>query len=119
MVIGIGFGLMVPAMYTTFITYFVRRRVMMMALSGALQGIGAVGMPLFIQMLMDEYGFRGCMAILAALNLHVIFGMIALHPVEWHQKKVVKSRRCAQIVEESEPFLGTPTAVLVPGTSVW
>lgn len=56
----------------------------MMGLVGTLYGLGSVVLPVLIEKLKQEYGFRGCMAILAALNLHVLLGMIAMHPVEWH-----------------------------------
>lgn len=58
----------------------------MMGMAGILFGVGTVIQPMLIQKLMHEYGFRGCMAILAALNLHVLLVSIALHPVEWHFK---------------------------------
>lgn len=88
-VTGLGFGLVLPAMYTTFNQYFVQRRVMMMGMVGTLFGIGSVILPILIEKCMHEYGFRGCMAILGALNLHVLFGMIAMHPVKYHHKVLV------------------------------
>lgn len=118
MITGVGFGLVMPAMYTTFIKYFVKKRVMMMSLVGALQGIAAVGMPLFMEMLLKEYGFRGCMAILAALNLHVLLGTITLHPVEWHQDKSTKISRDESLVKESDTLLEPQTLIKSPN-SVW
>lgn len=61
----------------------------MIGLVASMTGVVSVGMPTFIETLMQLYGFRGCMAILAALNLHVLLGMVALLPVDWwHQKRV-------------------------------
>lgn len=44
--------------------------------------------PMLVQFLMDAYGFRGALAILTAINFHTIFGMLAMHPIEWHYRKV-------------------------------
>lgn len=89
-----------------------------MALAGALQGIGGVSLPLFMEMLMREYGFRGCMTILGAINLHVLFGVIVLHPVKWHQIKVARRHRTVPMVEESVPLFETPIP-LIAKKSVW
>jgi MCP family monocarboxylic acid transporter-like MFS transporter 9 len=86
---------MIPVAYTTFNAYFVEKRVLMMIQCQTLIGIGAVIFPLAFQQLMEIYGFRGCMAILAAVNSHTILGMLVMHPVEWHMKKV-------EIMEEHE-----------------
>lgn len=115
---GIGFGLVLPALYTTFNRYFVKRRVMMMGLVGTLHGVCGVGLPMLIELLMQEYGFRGCMAVLAALNLHVLFGMVAMHPVEWHQPR----RRDAsdlQVVVELDDLLDQPNETCLEQKSFW
>lgn len=85
---GGGFGLMIPVAYTTFNAYFVRRRVLMMSIAQALIGLGTMIYPILVQYLMQTYGFRGCIAVLAALNGHAILGMLVMHPIEWHQKRV-------------------------------
>ncbi|XP_055713264.1 monocarboxylate transporter 9 [Phlebotomus papatasi] len=85
---GIGFGLIIPSAYTTFNLYFEEKRVFMMSIAQTLIGLGSMIYPILIQWLMDNYGFRGCMAIMAALNGHAIVGMLVMHPVEWHMKKV-------------------------------
>lgn len=56
-----------------------------------------MGFPLMVQFLMERYGFRGTMAIIAAINSHAIFGMLVMQPVEWHYKIIEIP------VEESEP----------------
>lgn len=85
---GAGFGIIIPVAYTTFNAYFVTRRVLMMSIAQALIGLGTMIYPILVQFLMDKYGFRGSMAVLAALNGHAIFGMLVMHPVKWHQKRV-------------------------------
>lgn len=121
---GIGCGLVMPAMYTTFMLYFVKRRVMIMSMIGAIQCMAAVGLPVMIERLMHEFGFRGCMAILAALNLHVLLGMIALHPVEWHQKRRSGGelrRKVSEpmVEEETDQLLDVPSVVTAEKKTVW
>lgn len=77
---------MIPVAYTTFNSYFVSKRVMMMSIGQTLIGVGTMVYPILVQLLMNLYGFRGCMAILAAINAHAIFGMLVMHPVKWHLK---------------------------------
>lgn len=79
---------MVPVGYTSFNHYFVKRRVLTMSVTQALKGIVITSYPILSNILMNMYGFRGTLAIMAALNAHVIFGMLAMHPVDWHMKTV-------------------------------
>lgn len=58
----------------------------MMSVAQTLIGVGTMIYPILVQFLMDKYGFRGSMAILAAINGHAIVGMMAMHPIEWHYK---------------------------------
>uniref|UniRef100_A0A0A1WGI3 Monocarboxylate transporter 9 n=1 Tax=Zeugodacus cucurbitae TaxID=28588 RepID=A0A0A1WGI3_ZEUCU len=85
---GTGFGLIVPTSYTTFNNYFVKKRVMWMSFAQSLIGLGTMFYPVGMQMLMELYGFRGCLLVLAAINSHAILGMLLMQPVEWHMRKV-------------------------------
>lgn len=85
---GAGFGFMIPVAYTSFNHYFVKKRVVMMNVAQSLTGILTALYPFVVQFLMKEYGFRGTVAIIAAINAHTIFGMLVMHPVEWHYKTV-------------------------------
>ena len=58
----------------------------MMGITQALKGIGIMMFPLMVQFLMEKYGFRGTMAIIAAINAHATLGMLVMHPIEWHYK---------------------------------
>lgn len=60
----------------------------MMSVSQTLIGVITMIYPLLIHFLMNLYGYRGAMAVIAAVNAHVIFAMIAMHPIEWHYKVV-------------------------------
>lgn len=60
----------------------------MMSVTQSLIGLGSMIYPIFVQFLMDQYGFRATVAIIAACSAHAIWGMLVMHPVEWHCKKV-------------------------------
>lgn len=79
---------MIPVAYTTFNHYFIKKRVVMMSVAQTLIGIGTMVYPIMVSLLMDKYGFRGSMAVIAAINSHSIFGMLVMHPVNWHCKYV-------------------------------
>jgi MFS transporter, MCT family, solute carrier family 16 (monocarboxylic acid transporters), member 9 len=83
---GAGFGFMIPVAYTTFNLYFVERRVVFMSISQTLIGLGTMVYPIVIQWLIEKYGFRGCLAVLAAINGNAIVGMMVMHPIEWHMR---------------------------------
>lgn len=83
---GIGFGVMLAVSYTMFNRYFVRRRVTMMGLAQTLLGVGNMGLPVAVQWLHDQFGYRGCMAMVAALNAHVLVGMLVMQPVRRHER---------------------------------
>lgn len=87
-IVGAGFGFCIPVAYTTFNHYFVNKRVVMMSVAQSLIGIGTMVYPIIVQFLMDTYGFRGTMAVLAAINAHAILGMLVMHPIEWHYKYI-------------------------------
>lgn len=79
---------MIPVSYTTFNAYFVEKRVVMMSVAQTLIGLGTMFYPIFIQRSMDAFGFRGCMAVLAAINSHTLLAMLVMHPVQWHMRRV-------------------------------
>lgn len=83
---GLGLGLMIPVSYTTFNHYFVKKRIFAMSVAQALKGVIITSHPLLVKFLMNEYGFRGTVAMIAAINAHSILGMLAMHPIQWHYK---------------------------------
>ncbi|KAH8398043.1 hypothetical protein KR222_011561, partial [Zaprionus bogoriensis] len=93
---GVGFGLILPTAYTTFNNYFVKNRVMWMGFAQALIGVGSMLYPIGMQKLLEWYGFRGCLLIVAGINAHAVLGMLLMQPVEWHMRRV-------PIVEQEEP----------------
>lgn len=111
---GIGLGLMVPASFTSFNHYFVRRRTFAMAVTQMIIGVMAMLIPLAIQKLLEEYGFRGTQAIIAAFSLHAMLGMVMLQPVKYHVKK--KKRP----VTLSSDVIRRPSAdIVVHGNKRW
>lgn len=81
-------GLMIPTAYSTFNNYFIKRRVLIMSLAQALKGIGLTIYPVVVQYLVEKFGFRGAALIVSAIHAHTIFGMMIMHPVEWHVKEI-------------------------------
>lgn len=81
---------MIAASYSTFNAYFVRKRIMMMSVAQSIYGLGTMAYPLVVEYVMKEYGYRGFMAIRASIYGHVIFFMLAMHPVKWHMKKILR-----------------------------
>ncbi len=77
---------MIPVGYTTFNDYFVKKRVFAMSVAQALKGVIITSHPILVKILMNEYGFRGTVAMIAAINAHSILGMILMHPIKWHYK---------------------------------
>lgn len=85
---GFGMGLMVPSAYATFNEYFVKRRILMMSIVQSIIGVTLSIYPIMVQYLMNTFGFRGGLAMIAAINGHAILGMLAMHPVKWHYKVI-------------------------------
>lgn len=96
---GLGMGLLIPVSYTSFNSYFTKKKVLYLSLCKASIGFITMIYPLFIKYTMKEYGFRGTVAILCAISSHSIFGAIVLQPVQWHMVKRMKS--CEKIVCKS------------------
>lgn len=80
-----GFGIMIPITLTSFNNYFTEKRAAMMSIASIFIGFAAMAFPMAIEMMMAEYGFRGTLMLLFAMNLNVIPAMAIMHPVEWHQ----------------------------------
>ncbi|XP_034839123.1 monocarboxylate transporter 9-like [Maniola hyperantus] len=93
---GLGMGLLIPVSYTSFNSYFTRKKVLYLSLCKASIGMITMVYPLFIKFTITEYGFRGTLAILCAISAHSIFGALVMHPVQWHMVKRMKS--CEKIV---------------------
>lgn len=93
---GLGMGLLIPVSYTSFNSYFTKKKVLYISMCKASIGLITMLYPLFIKFTITEYGFRGTLAILCAISSHSIFGALVMHPVKWHMVKQPKP--CEKIV---------------------
>lgn len=85
---GVGFGLMTPISFAIFNSYFVKRRSLMMSIASTVMSLCFAIYPLLVNLSKSAYGLRGCLALIAAINMHTFFGMLVMHPLEWHSKRV-------------------------------
>lgn len=79
--------MIVPVAYTTFNAYLVKKRALMMNVTKAVIGLTTMCYPMFVECLMKQYGWRGALAVIAAVDAHVILAMLVMHPIEWHYRK--------------------------------
>ncbi|KAB0798757.1 hypothetical protein PPYR_06637 [Photinus pyralis] len=84
---GMGFGLMMPAVFTAFNRYFDTRRNAAMAMAQVLVAALNISFPFLATLSMDTFGFRGTVALISAYGLHCFPAMLSLQPVEWYMKK--------------------------------
>lgn len=81
---GIGFGLILPSTYTAFNYYFDEKKNLMMSVCQAVMVACTIGWPVLIKTFMENYGFRGTVALIATISLHSLAAAFTLQPVEWH-----------------------------------
>lgn len=79
---------MTPISFAKYNSYFVKRRSFMMSLGFTVLGLGLAVYPILAQFTKTVYGFRRCLALIAAVNMHTFLGMLVMHPLEWHAKRV-------------------------------
>ncbi|RVE51127.1 hypothetical protein evm_004270 [Chilo suppressalis] len=75
---GIGFGIMVPVLYSTLNFYFEKKRTTVMSACKAIQGITLMWYPQILKMMIANYGFRGTLLIISAISLHVFPGIAVM-----------------------------------------
>ncbi|CAH2092170.1 unnamed protein product [Euphydryas editha] len=84
---GAGFGVMIPVSFTAFNCYFTKKRTTMMSANQTMSSMASITFPILVTFLLSEYGFRWTLALIMAVDLHLVFAMIVMHPVEWHMIK--------------------------------
>ncbi|CAH3993255.1 unnamed protein product [Pieris brassicae] len=84
---GAGFGVMIPVSFTAFNCYFTKKRTAMMSANQTMSSMASITFPILVTFLLAEYGFRWTLALIMAIDLHLLFAMIVMHPVEWHMVK--------------------------------
>ncbi|KAM3968054.1 monocarboxylate transporter 1 [Aphomia sociella] len=93
---GAGFGVMVPVSFTAFNCYFTKKRTTMMSANQTMSSMASITFPMLVTFLLSEYGFRWTLALIMAVDLHLLFAMLVMHPVEWH---LVKSKEEVNEIE--------------------
>ncbi|XP_061706000.1 monocarboxylate transporter 6-like isoform X1 [Cydia pomonella] len=84
---GAGFGMMIPVSFTAFNCYFTKRRTAMMSANQTMSSIASITFPILVTYLLAEYGLQWTLALIMALDLHLVFAMLVMHPVQWHMIK--------------------------------
>ncbi|XP_004927807.1 monocarboxylate transporter 7 [Bombyx mori] len=84
---GAGFGVMIPVSFTAFNSYFTKKRTTMMSANQTMSSLASITFPMLVTYLLSEYGLRWTLALIMAIDLHLLFAMIVMHPVEWHLVK--------------------------------
>ncbi|VVC91667.1 unnamed protein product [Leptidea sinapis] len=84
---GAGFGVMIPVSFTAFNCYFTKKRTAMMSANQTMSSMASITFPLLVTVLLAEYGFKWTLALIMAVDLHLLFAMMVMHPVEWHMIK--------------------------------
>lgn len=81
---GAGFGAMIPVSFTAFNCYFTKKRIAMMSANQTMSSMASITFPIFITFLLAEYGFKGTLLLIMAIDLHILIAMLVMHPIEWH-----------------------------------
>ncbi|XP_025831341.1 monocarboxylate transporter 9 isoform X2 [Agrilus planipennis] len=98
---AIGNGLLIPSAFTALNEYFDSRKTFAIAICHTIVGATLMIYPAIAQLLMDNYGFRGTQAIVAAFSFNSFFAAFVLHPVKWHMKKIPTSNETPNFSELS------------------
>ncbi|XP_014208569.1 uncharacterized protein LOC106639457 [Copidosoma floridanum] len=115
---GLGLGLLFTICNINFNAYFVKKRSMIMGIAQVIVGLGNIVYPIAIEMMMEEYGFRGTALIIGALGLNCIPAMALMRPPDiW--KKNFKSKKQHkegdnQVDESKKPLMSTDPVPLAP-----
>ncbi|XP_057340861.1 uncharacterized protein LOC130677939 [Microplitis mediator] len=115
---GMGAGLMNTITSASFNAYFVKKRAKVMSAAQVIIGLGGIVYPMIIEQMMAIYGFRGTSAMIGALSLNAIAGMMMMHPVEWHLRdpnEVLEERRQLK-AKKSQPEHSNLTKVKMIGS---
>ncbi|KAM8720342.1 hypothetical protein ACLKA7_006393 [Drosophila subpalustris] len=83
---GIGVGLSTSAAFVALNHYFKHKRGQAVGLSMAGTAMGMLIMPQLVRILLESFGFRGAVLLLAGVALNATVGSVLLQPVKWHMK---------------------------------
>jgi len=85
--IGVGQGILFPALTLALNTYFRKKRNIAMGFTVTMTGLGPILTPLLIDILLANYATTGTILILAGIATHSLVGASLLRPFE-EQKEV-------------------------------
>ncbi|XP_067639326.1 monocarboxylate transporter 7 isoform X2 [Eurosta solidaginis] len=86
---GIGVGLSTSAAFVALNHYFKNKRGQAVGLSMAGTALGMLIMPQLVRVLLEVFGFRGAVLMLAGVALNSTVGAILLQPAKWHMKEEI------------------------------
>lgn len=84
-----GYGFLFNVSCTILNEYFLDKRLFAMSIAQTLSAAAAMVAPIIVSWSMAEYGFRGTLIVISAINLHTIVASALLQPVARHMKKEV------------------------------
>lgn len=84
---GIGVGLATSAAFVALNHYFKFKRGQAVGLSMAGTALGMLIMPQLVRVLLEAFGFRGAVLLLAGVALNATVGAVLLQPAKWHMKE--------------------------------
>jgi MFS family permease len=87
LLVGVGLGLIAPAIFMAVSSYFTTRKSRAIGLSMAGTCVGQMILPQIVGILLGEYGFNGTVLVMGSLALHGVLGATLFQPVKWHTKK--------------------------------
>lgn len=77
-------------------SYFVKKRSIAAGYTMTICGLGPVLVPQLISFLLDTYGIKYSMVIMAAISSHTFVSAVLLQPVEWHMKEEIVDDEAAK-----------------------
>ncbi|KAK9752905.1 Major Facilitator Superfamily [Popillia japonica] len=92
--LGIGMGLSSYPLALN--SYFVKKRSIAAGYTMTICGLGPVLVPQLISFLLDTYGIKYSMVIMAAISSHTFVSAVLLQPVEWHMKEEIVDDEAAK-----------------------
>jgi MFS family permease len=111
--VGVGLGLLGPAIFISVSEYFTTRKSRAVALTMSGTGFGQMILPQVVKFFLMEYGFRGTILLMGGLSLHGVIGACLFQPVEWHMRRRVKDTE--EITESSPLMKRSPSTSLTFG----
>ncbi|XP_064078028.1 uncharacterized protein LOC135195618 [Macrobrachium nipponense] len=104
---GLGAGLTTTPGVLIVSLYFEKRRALASAICVSGNALGGFFLPPLVDYLMEEYGLRGTMLILAAMQLHICAACMLYRPIRLHAL-IQAEERAKQPKEESEIHAPVP-----------